>query len=442
MNQITSEIAKSVKQPGRDAGFVQALMSNPVYGFLMLFLFVVEFALFILIVTSSDPIQRYVSIGAFAALAIVALIAFVYVRRSDVDTERMKLDRQRTHEISAPESMVVEPVEEAEAEVEINGPVNVAPDSTFLYADPPANWDVEITSLQDIGKAELEQQGLEMLVEGAFTPPFKPGPVAAFNERQNSTLSYTAGLTAINERLTITLFDEVYCDQVTMFSISKSSVLMKSVTLPHIFSQLVAMLLAGGSKIVEISEELAGSDERPSISVRAEKTIEKLSIDDVPTEKAVLEIRLSVVEHEAYFYVIQTRFLAGRPGDEDRKKQIEDIVGSFRVTRAANTQERLEADQKDADQNYETLLETTMGAQIAMRAQSLLGEMIKAGGQVYVSDEAMARMQKLVDQKPNYEEYVDQDLIDILDEFYSATLKARDGDPQDLQTLAEGVGLN
>lgn len=408
---------------GSNVELVRELLKDPVYGIMFLVILVAEGALFYWLLMADTSAERII-VGCLM-VALIGVVLLVYT----IERGRFyKLEHHKHSVSTAPESMVRDPVEEDVATQSQD--VVIAPDGTFLYAQPPKNWTVSVSNLKDMVTNALDQQKLGSLVPDIM--PYRTGGVVTFTANNASELEYTPGQSLHNGRPVAAVLDETFADQINMFSVSRYGSMIHDISAEHMFVVLMAGYTTGGAKIDEITDTPTGEGVRRSLSGKCSLNFSHVKVNGVEVEEAVLEARLSVVVHKNFIYVVRTAHLTGLPDSEKRVAEIEQIVSSFQAASSANAADREAEDREKGDIEYDQVFEDLLPSAIFQKAGGILQEMETAGGTPRVTELQIARLKKLHGYAAHYDSIVPSELTDEIHTLIECAEEAFAGSPQKL----------
>lgn len=422
-----------VRLAGTNLELIRELMKNPVYGFFVLIVIVVEGALFTAFLKGETATERFVALGLFGTLILAVLLFFAIERKRSYALERAKLAPA-----PVPPSMVAEPIQEEAIKRESD--LHTAPDGTFVYSKPPDSWLVSFSSFEDLALEELKRQRMERLDESRRMP-FRAGTLVHFSSRDSTIVKFLPGKSLLNGRAVIGGMSERAESRVVMFSVSKRGGMLRDITAEHVFSHVLAGLLAMGYLIEDIRDAISAIGQRTTLSARGTKRFANVIIDNMPSAAVSTETWLHVVEHENFVYVVQTMVIDGALASSRWRTEIEEIVSSFRVSSAANAAERELKDVQEADAAFDVLMTEGAAGILALKAQSVAGEIQNAEGSIHISEEQLDSIRTLEAYAISFPQYVDEAFRSHLTAFRAAAEKAFAGDDSAIRELLnEGTG--
>jgi hypothetical protein len=424
----TSQL-RQLKPIGSDKSFVLSLIRRS-EGFFYLLALIIEGMLFLIFLVGRTDVERLLALGGF--LLFLLVLIFYYSRDRDrVHAREMKKLQLRT----VPQSMIAAPIEPDEARQQPD--LRTAPDGTFVYATPPANWKIEASTLADDLKRAMDQQAMAALVPSG-PEPFRSGPLVLFNESNGHRIEYLPGRTEINGRLAFAALNEDINEQVRMYSVSKHGGLMRDMSAEYVFGHILASLIQGGVKVETIRSAPSEVGGRATLTALGTLGLNHARIDGVEIASAAIEARLHVVEYANFFYVIQTRLVRGIESTEARRGEIGEIVNSFRAASAANAVERERLDAKEAEENFEKL---AIGAapEILFGKAGAVIESIRASGHPVVTPKQLEQIDMLVAYAKAFPTWVPEKVVATLEKLRLDAKAALDGNQVPLAAFLQSV---
>jgi hypothetical protein len=418
-----------VKPIGSDKNFVLALIRRS-EGFFYLLALIVEGMLFLIFLVGRTDTERLLALGGF--LLFLLVLIFYYSRERGQFHER---EMKKLGQPAVPPSMTARPIGAAEAEGQAD--LRTAPDGTFVYATPPANWKITATTLADDLKQALDQQAMSAFMSGS-PEPFRSGPVVLFNESNGHRIEYLPGQSQINGRLAFGTFNEDINEQVRMYSVSKHGGMMRDMSAEHVFGHIVAALIQGGVKIETIRSAPSEVGGRATLTALGTLRLGHARIDGVEIASAAVEVRLHVVEYANFLYVIQTRVVTGIESTEARRSEIGEIVNSFRAASAANAVERERLDAEEAEKSFEAMAISAAPDILFGKAGAVI-ESIRASGQPRVTPKHLEQLDMLVAYAKAFPKWVPEPVRAALEELRLHAMAALDGEPAALASFLEAV---
>jgi len=307
-------------------------------------------------------------------------------------------------------------------------------DGTFAFARPPANWSMRITTVMEELSGKLLGQRVPVPEElGKRCLPFKAGPVLIMSEQHIRSISYLPGRSILNGRPVLAVLDENWSATVQVFSVSKAGTTMRDITAEHLFSLLMMEKAQAGFRITTIREKQVGAQSRTVLRGSAELSLENVSIDGGPPQKATIAAEMQLVERGEFILVINSAVLCGVPSAADRQREIESIIASITPRRAADAEERGREERALADAEWTESVRAMLPDVLAGKASAI----VKDAGTL--KPLALIRAADHVAQLAAYgqamPDLVPPDLTHQLDRWSAALAAATNGDRGKLNAL-------
>ena len=400
MAENDSAIERAPQSRGADKAFVLELAKKP-EGFLFLIAVIAEGMLLLIFSTDHSTVERLSALGGFTILFVILVVYYYRLRGRAYDLRRFELERR-----AVPPNMTL-----AAVKAERFPDLRTAVDRTFVYAEPPANWDLSETSLEEQVGTAVKQQGGDA---SAIVLAYRAGKAVLFKERVSHRIAFLPGKSLINGRYAFGQFNIEHHDSVGMYSVSKRGGMIRDMTAEHVFAQLLAGLVGDGVKFDVIRVAPAEVGGRTTLTGGGASKLEHVAIDGLEVASAAIEARLHVVEHANLIYVIETRLLVGTPSSEERRAEVLEIVQSFRAAKTADAAKREHEDAEEADRVYEKLMHDKAGQMLLGQGGMLLQNTEMVDGVPRVDEhmrELAGQLEAYANAFPNYVAEPDRKVI-------------------------------
>lgn len=431
MTQATNSTSQQIQPIGSRENFVMNILGTR-GGLFALVALIVEGGLFLLVMLGRTDIERLLALGGFLVVLVVILVLYSFERRHIHFEEMKKLELR-----AVPASMMAEPIAPAEAQQKAN--LAGAPDGTFFYAPPPANWRVEVTTTAEETRRLMDRQGMNGLTSGLDVQPFRSGDLLLFDTLTQHHIEYAAGRSTFNGRPAFAVFDEDISDQVRMCSVSKRGGLVRDMSAEHVFGQVLAMMMQGGLKIEEVRSAPVGISGRATLTACGAITLGDVKIDGNEVSTARVEARLHIVEHETILYVIQTRLVTGLASSEARRTEIDAIIASFQPTTAADTAARERRDAEEAEASFQEVMANLGSMLLGMKAEAVI-DAICAPDDPQVTAGHVGQLEQLAAYAQAHPSWVQAPLRVFLEQLLLNARQALDGNEAPLAAFLQASG--
>jgi hypothetical protein len=402
---------------GGQIELVKLLFSRPEWGFLFLIVLVAEAALVTMLARAEPGTERLTAMGIFIVLQLAVLLVFWRA-----------LERLRAPAPVVPENLIAKPIPPQEAARRED--LVYAPDATFAFGTPPGNWDYDVTTVaEDIARAMQAQLMGDGAPAAGGVATLQPGTLVILTERGEHRIDYEPGRSQVNGRPALGAVSESVRDQIRIFSVSKRGSMIRDVTAEQVFALMLLDML--GLRIVEIAQAPSGVGGRSTLTARGAMAMEDVRLDGAAARQVTVEVRLHVVEREAFIYVIRVLHLCEGKDAARRAQEIEAIIASVQPVSPANAAQRARQEEVVADRGWSELMGAMAPGVLAGKAATLLGRLGERGAAA-ITDREAADLGTLAGYAKAFPQFVPADLGADLAAVAAEAQAARAGQPQDL----------